>query len=293
MLFEKIRRTQKPVFIFLGLVFALSFVFLGVGSGAGGISLGNLLGQSSGSSTTSVSDLLSKVHSDPKDATAWRQLGDAYQTNGQTLLALGAYAQYMNLRPKDANTITQVATLYETQAQKQAQRAAYWQSLAGQYGSTNSPLPAGGEKLGTSIGDPLVSTAQQPLTQRAQTYQQQAHQSVLQAIALWKKAIVLQPDNSTYERAIAREREAPRERVGGDRPAQIEESARREHSIELAQRAGLIGDMMDELVTQDAVHGTVRQIELRLKDYQPFFKDLSQWPSDGKLGIQAKLVHVH
>ena len=81
----------------------------------------------------------------------------------------------------------------------------YWQSLASQYGSTSSPLPAGGEKLGTSIGDPLVSTAQQPLTQRAQTYQQQAQQSVLQAIALWKKAIVLQPDNSTYERAIARD----------------------------------------------------------------------------------------
>ena len=89
MLFEKIRRTQKPVFIFLGLVFALSFVFLGVGSGAGGISLGNLLGQSSGSGTTSVNDLLNKVHTDPKDATAWRQLGDAYQTSGQTTLALG------------------------------------------------------------------------------------------------------------------------------------------------------------------------------------------------------------
>ena len=28
---------------------------------------------------------------------------------------------------------------------------------------------------------------------------------MLQAIALWKKAIVLQPDNSTYERAIARD----------------------------------------------------------------------------------------
>ena len=89
MLFEKIRRTQKPVFIFLGLVFALSFVFLGVGSGAGGISLGNLLGQSSGSSTTSTSDLLNKVHSDPKDATAWRQLGDAYQTSGQTTSGAG------------------------------------------------------------------------------------------------------------------------------------------------------------------------------------------------------------
>lgn len=205
MLFEKIRRTQKPVFIFLGLVFALSFVFLGVGSGAGGISLGNLLGQSSGSSSTSVNDLLNKVHSDPKDATAWRQLGDAYQTSGQTTLALAAYAQYMNLRPKDANMDTQVATLYETQAQKQAQRAAYWQSLASQYGSTSSPLPAGGEKLGTSIGAPLVSTAQQPLTQRAQTYQQQAQQSVLQAIALWKKAIVLSPQDATFERALARD----------------------------------------------------------------------------------------
>ncbi|HEV8451948.1 MAG TPA: hypothetical protein VGQ45_10975 [Gaiellales bacterium] len=206
MLFEKIRRTQKPVFIFLGLVFALSFVFLGVGSGAGGISLGNLLGQSSGSSgSTSINDLLGKVHSDPKDATAWRELGDAYQTSGQTTSALGAYAQYMNLRPKDANTITQVATLYETEAQKQAQRAAYWQSLASQFGTTTNPLPAGGEKLGTSIGAPLVSTAQQPLTQRAQTYQQQAQQSVLQAIALWKKAIALQPDNSTYERAIYRD----------------------------------------------------------------------------------------
>ena len=82
------------------------------------------------------------MHSNPKDATAWRQLGDAYQTNGQTAPALAAYAQYMNLRPKDANMITQVATLYETEAQKQAQRAAYWQSLASQTGTRTSPLPA-------------------------------------------------------------------------------------------------------------------------------------------------------
>src|SRR3954464_3251147 len=133
MLFEKIRRTQKPVFIFLGLVFALSFVFLGVGSGAGGISLGNLLGQSSGGSTTSVSDLLNKVHSDPKDATAWRQLGDAYQTSGQTTLALGAYAQYTNLRPRDQTPTPRGPPLNEPKPKKRPKTPPFWQSLASQY----------------------------------------------------------------------------------------------------------------------------------------------------------------
>ena len=83
MLFEKIRRTQKPVFIFLGLVFTLSFVFLGVGSGAGGISLGDLLGTSS-SSSSSISGLNDQVRTDPKNATAWLRLADAYEADGQT-----------------------------------------------------------------------------------------------------------------------------------------------------------------------------------------------------------------
>src|SRR5207244_4936464 len=75
MLFEKIRRTQKPVFIFLGAVFALSFVFLGVGSGVGGISLGDLLGTST-SSGASISSLNDKVRKNPQDAASWLVLRD-------------------------------------------------------------------------------------------------------------------------------------------------------------------------------------------------------------------------
>jgi len=37
----------------------------------------------------------------------------------------------------------------------------------------------------------------------------------------------------------------------------------------------------------------VRQIELRLKGYDPFVHNLTQWPKNGKIEIQAKLVHVH
>jgi hypothetical protein len=60
MLFERIRRTQKPVFIFLAFMFGLGFVALGIGQGSNSINLGDLF-NSSGSSGTSISDLSSRV----------------------------------------------------------------------------------------------------------------------------------------------------------------------------------------------------------------------------------------
>ena len=81
MLFERIRRTQKPVFIFLAVMFGLGFVALGVGQGANSIDLGSLFSSSSGSSSSgSISSLQSRVQSHPKDAGAWLQLARAYET---------------------------------------------------------------------------------------------------------------------------------------------------------------------------------------------------------------------
>jgi tetratricopeptide (TPR) repeat protein len=204
MLFEKIRRTQKPVFIALGAVFALSFVFLGVGSGVGGISLGNLIGNNSGSSS-SISDLLDKVHQNPKNATAWQQLGDAYQADGQTDPALGAYQQYLALRPKDVDTLTLTAGLYESRASQLSGQAQYYQGLSSQYQSVSGALPSSATKLVSAFPSPVVTSLQQPLQTKAQTFQQQATGDLTQAISLWKKAIVLSPQDSTFERALARD----------------------------------------------------------------------------------------
>ena len=204
MLFEKIRRSQKPVFIALGVVFALSFVFLGVGSGTGGISLGNLIGNGSGSSS-SISDLLDKVHQNPKNATVWQQLGDAYQADGQTDPALGAYQQYLSLRPKDVDATTLTAGLYEVRAQGLSARVQYLQGLSSQYQSVSSALPSSATKLVSAFPSPLVTSLQQPLQTKAQTLQQQAQGDLTQAIALWKKAIVLSPQDATFERALARD----------------------------------------------------------------------------------------
>jgi cytochrome c-type biogenesis protein CcmH/NrfG len=201
MLFEKIRRTQKPVFIFLGSVFALSFVFLGVGSGVGGISLGDLLGTSS-SSSSSISSLNDKVRKNPKDAASWLALADAYQADQQTDPALGAYQQYIGLRPKDVDTITLAAGLYQSRAQQLYQQAAYWNSLASQYQAANTLLPSSAGKLQSAFPSPVVSSIQSPLQTKASTYQQQEQGDITAAIDLWKKAIALSPSDSSFRRAL-------------------------------------------------------------------------------------------
>ncbi|MDX6519969.1 MAG: hypothetical protein QOJ31_1388 [Gaiellales bacterium] len=204
MLFEKIRRTQKPVFIFLGAVFALSFVFLGVGSGVGGISLGDLLGTGT-SGGGSISGLNDKVKKDPQNATAWLQLADAYQADQQTDPALGAYQQYLGLRPKDFTTITLAAGLYESRAQELATQANYWNTLSSQYQASNGLLSNSASKLQSAFPSPVVTAVQQPLQQKASAYQQQAQGDITEAISLWKRAIAISPSDSSLDRALYRD----------------------------------------------------------------------------------------
>jgi tetratricopeptide (TPR) repeat protein len=204
MLFEKIRRTQKPVFIFLGAIFALSFVFLGVGSGVGGLSLGDLLGTGT-SSSSSISGLNDQVKKNPKNASAWLQLADAYETAGQTDPALGAYQQYLGLRPNDVNTITLAAGLYESRAQELAAQAGYYNSLSSQYQASNGLLSSSASKLQSAFPSPVVTAVQAPLQQQASAYQQQAQGDITEAISLWKRAIVISPNDSSFNRALYRD----------------------------------------------------------------------------------------
>jgi tetratricopeptide (TPR) repeat protein len=201
MLFEKIRRTQKPVFITLGLVFALSFVFLGVGSGVGGISLGDLLGTSSGTGA-SISDLNDKVRSNPKDANSWLQLARAYESSGNVDSALGAYQQYLALKPDDVSTISAAATLYESRARTSNDRATYYQTLASRYQAATSALPGNLTQFSSVIASPVVTALQTPLQQKATTAQQQVRSDLTQAIALWKKASAINPKDASYVQAL-------------------------------------------------------------------------------------------
>jgi tetratricopeptide (TPR) repeat protein len=201
MLFEKIRRTQRPVFITLGLLFALSFVFLGVGSGMGGVSLGDLIGQ--GSTTgASISDLNDKVRDNPRDSASWLKLARAYETDGNVDSALGAYQQYLGLKPDDLSTISAAATLYEQRARTSSEKASYYQALANEYQPAASGLPGNVTQFQGVLESPVVSALQAPLQTQASNAQQQVRTDLAQAIVLWQKATKLAPEDASYVQAL-------------------------------------------------------------------------------------------
>jgi tetratricopeptide (TPR) repeat protein len=110
------RRKTKWVFAFLAVVFALSFVFLGVGSGGSALTdflNGNihLFGSGGG---PSIESLQKKVAKDPTDPKARLNLAKAYVTKNQTVDAIAAYKAYLKLKPGNASALTELGTLYGT-----------------------------------------------------------------------------------------------------------------------------------------------------------------------------------
>jgi cytochrome c-type biogenesis protein CcmH/NrfG len=119
--FQRLRNHAKVVFVFLAAVFALSFVFLGVGSGSTGISdaLQNLF-SSSGGSSTSISSLEKKTQQHPLVASGWRDLATAYEAKQNTAGAITALAQLTALQPKNTDALGELANQYTLQAQQYA-----------------------------------------------------------------------------------------------------------------------------------------------------------------------------
>ena len=204
MLFEKIRRTQKPVFIMLGVVFAVSFAFLGVGSAANGVNPLDFFNSSS-SSSGSIGDLTNKVHSNPKDSGAWLSLAEAYYTKGQVPSALGAYQTYLKLKPNDVTELATAASLYDSQAGQYSQLAQYYQGKLTDIQNGAAGPAAGASQLTTAFPTPFASSLEAPLQQQLSTVQSEASAAANQALGLWKRAAVVQPTNESYQQQVWRD----------------------------------------------------------------------------------------
>jgi tetratricopeptide (TPR) repeat protein len=204
MLFEKIRRTQKPVFIMLGVVFAVSFAFLGVGSAANGVNPLDFFNSSS-SSTGSIGDLTSKTQANPKDAGAWLSLAEAYYAKGEVASSLGAYQTYLKLKPKDTTELSTAASLYDGEAAKYSQLAQYYQGKLSDLQSAASGPASGASELTTAFPTPFQSNLEAPLQQQLTLVQQQASAAANQALALWKRAAAVQPTNESFQQQVWRD----------------------------------------------------------------------------------------
>ena len=205
MLFERIRRTQKPIFIFLAVMFGLGFVALGVGQGVNGVDLGGLCNSSSGSGGPSISSLNSRVQSHPKDANAWLRLARAYETAKQTSPAISAYQTYVALRPKNTGALSSTATLLEQRGATSATKAQAYQAAAAAYTQVNHAVAAESLKLGAALTHPLITVLAQPAQTIASTYETSAITDYAQAMSLRQKVVKLQPKNANDQILLARD----------------------------------------------------------------------------------------
>jgi tetratricopeptide (TPR) repeat protein len=110
------RRQAKWVFALLAVVFALSFAFLGVGSGSSALTdiLNGNIHLFGGGGGPSVKSLQKKVAKDPTNAALRLQLAQLLVQKNQTDDAIAAYKSYLKLKPGNTDGLQGLATVYST-----------------------------------------------------------------------------------------------------------------------------------------------------------------------------------
>jgi tetratricopeptide (TPR) repeat protein len=193
--FSKLRKRTKWVFILLALIFGITFVVFGVGSSVGGAGLSDIFNgiRGGGSGQPSVSKAEKATQKDPKDAAAWKTLATAYDSNGDIVSAISAWATYTTLRPKDTDGLQALATDYEQQFSNQTQEAAAAQAEAQNTQATQfGPPPTSplGRAL-NSVSDPITQAASQSANQRFNTALQTRQATAQQLEGVYKKIAAL------------------------------------------------------------------------------------------------------
>jgi cytochrome c-type biogenesis protein CcmH/NrfG len=197
----------KWAFVLLAVVFALGFVFFGVGSGSTGISdaLQNAFnfGNKGG---TSISKLQNKVAKHPADATAWRDLATALEQKQRTQEAVDALERYTALRPKDQGALAELASQYGTLAGTySADYTAARQSAAGQESPAAAFAPAASSPFGkafanpAALGDPISAAVTSLASTREQTALSQFQSAQTSAENAYKRIAALSPNDASVQ----------------------------------------------------------------------------------------------
>jgi Flp pilus assembly protein TadD len=202
--FSRLRRRAKFAYLILAVLFAVTFAFLGIGSGSSGLDqlFQNInIFSSSGSS---VSKALKNVQKHPNDPAAFRKLATAYEAKSDTVNAISTLQSYTTLKPKDAGVWAELGGL---QLQNAQQFASDYQAVAtNQQLSAPSAIfaPPTTSKLGKALGTNKVEqAAASVLNAQLQNLSQQANLGFQNAVASFQKAADLEPNNSNAQFQLA------------------------------------------------------------------------------------------
>jgi tetratricopeptide (TPR) repeat protein len=190
--FMRLRRKAKYAYVLLAVLFAVTFAFLGVGSGTNGLDQlfsGLNIFHSSKNSVSAAQKYLTKH---PNSAKGYRDLATAYEAKGDTANAVSALQQYTVQKPKDAKAFTELGGLQLSQANDystQYQSAYQARQLAA---PGQAFRPTG--KLGTALGtDQVEQAAAQQADSTVTDLQQRTQLAYNNAVSSYQSAAKLQP----------------------------------------------------------------------------------------------------
>jgi tetratricopeptide (TPR) repeat protein len=246
--FNRLRLHAKWVFAFLALVFAGTFIFLGVGSGSSGI--GDILQnffQGSGSSGASASSLRKKAEAHPKQAKLWHDLATKLEADGKLDEAIGALKHYTALRPKDQTVLEELASVYLRQATEQQQVYADAQTRSQLLAPAQVAQPPTSSPLGKALSG-VPNPIQQAVSGSVSSQTSGAYTKIIEsygsAVGVYKQLAKLSPKDATRQFQLAHTAE-----VVGDAKTAI---AAYERTIALAPDGPYAADAKRSLKTLKA-----------------------------------------
>jgi tetratricopeptide (TPR) repeat protein len=193
--FIKIRRKQRWVFALLAGLFAITFAFLGVGSGSQGLDqLFNNINIFGGHHGPSVSSAQKEIQKHPESSKGYRDLATAFEAKGDTGQAITALQQYTGMKPKDAAAWSELAGLQATQAQSYLndyQNAYTALQLAA---PSQSFIPTTG-KLAQAFSNPIENAQRSNVQSAVSDLQQKVSLAYNGAVGSWQHVTGLQPKN--------------------------------------------------------------------------------------------------
>jgi len=196
--FERMRRKAKFVYFLLAVLFAVTFAFLGVGSGSSGLSdlFTNInIFHHSG---TSVSSAQKEIQRRPNDPKGYRDLATAYEAKAETASAITALQQYVALNKKDGKALSELAGLQLSQAADYQNQYGNAYQIQQQVSPSTSFRPTG--KLGTAIGTNPIEQAQSSIAaQNASDLGQRMSLSYSDAVATYQQLAKLHPNDANAQ----------------------------------------------------------------------------------------------
>lgn len=194
--FMRLRQHAKWVYVLLAVLFAVTFAFLGVGSGSNS-GLDQLFQNLNifshhGSSVSKAQDYI-KDH--PNAAKGYRDLATAYEGKGETDGAITALQSYTRIKTKDVRAWTELGGLQLTQAGTLAQQFqnAY---VAGQLAAPSTPFRPTGKFAEALPQSPIEQAASQQANTSVSDLQQRTQLAYNNAVSSFDQATQIQPGNA-------------------------------------------------------------------------------------------------